>query len=249
MTLIALLHLDLDGNERTFRDCVCVTPTSGKSGSEQFKSITVNAVWLTTVSFECSPFPIHRSLWWCRLWKAFSLQATNTKLLVQAYGGGAKTTPWEVHVLPPKSWGMGAVLSHCPPPPNLFPPLVAHPNLCHFPTPRQLSWAGAVAWTVFKSFVLPSASVLSYLSSLFQVIHQQIDFCSSQECLKHNLHCHDLTKLSPDSAKMFWGKKMGWFFKMHFFTLLAILTGFSAMLGVLLHAQWLITPSTERLLQ
>lgn len=66
----------------------------------------------------------------------------------------------------------GLCASHCPPPLNRLPPVVAHPNMCHFPTRSQLSWAGAVAWIVSESFVLSSTSVLSYLSSLLQVIHQ-----------------------------------------------------------------------------
>lgn len=117
------------------------------------------------------------------------------------------------------------------------------PSMCHFPTPSQLSWADAVAWTVLKSFVLLSTSVLSYLSSLLQVINQWINFCSLQECLEHNLYCHDLTELSLDSARMFWGKKKRAVLLNIFFPLLAILTGFSAVLGVL-NAQLLI-PSTE----
>lgn len=76
----------------------------------------------------------------------------------------AKAAPCKARLLLPNSWAGGLCASHCPPP-NCVPPVVAHPNMSHFPTP----WAGAVAWIVSESFVLSSTSVLSYLSFLLQV--------------------------------------------------------------------------------
>lgn len=168
----------------------------------------------------------------------------NTKLLVQAYQGGVEAAPWKAHLLPPSSRSMGVCVY---PTAHLLPPMVAHPNTCHFPTPSQLSCACAVAWTVLKSFILPSASVLSYLRSLLQVIHQQIDFSSSQECLEHNFHYHDSQSCLQILAECF---EIKWVVLLNVF-----FSSPSNPHWLLCHAgspfsvRFLLIPSPERLLQ